>query len=81
VAELYGLEFCRTNSTSGFREALPRLLSHGGPFLLEVVTDRVKGHARRKEVVRAVVDAVEDLHRGGWTQGAWAFNSEQGTEE
>ena len=64
VAELYGLDFFRTQSTAGFQAALPRLLDAHRPFLLEVVSDREESHGRRGAMIQRVIEAVDEALGG-----------------
>ena len=67
VADLYGIPFSRAESLAAFRASLPALLSKGGPFILEVRTDRETTHGRRREVISAVERAME---RAEWLGGS-----------
>lgn len=61
VAALYELPFRRVTSVTAFRDSLPEMLGSGEPFILEVPTRREEGHARRREIIRAVEEAMEGL--------------------
>jgi 2-succinyl-5-enolpyruvyl-6-hydroxy-3-cyclohexene-1-carboxylate synthase len=61
VADLYDIPFSRSDSLVGFCEAFRRSLATGAPSILEVRTRREATHDRRREVVSAVVAAMEGL--------------------
>lgn len=50
TADLYGLEFVRTNSLTGFEDAYEGSLSSPGTQVIEVVTDGEASHRRRETV-------------------------------
>jgi len=61
AAELYGIPYFAAASLKEFEAAFPRAVACGGPAIVEVRTRRVETHARRRRLVQAVVEVVEDL--------------------
>ncbi len=61
AAELYGLPYETAETLEDFLAALDRALERKGPGILEVRTRRKETHARRREVVAAVVEAMKSL--------------------
>ncbi len=64
AAELYGLPYAAAADLVELRGALEGALSRGGPAVVEVRTRREETHARRREVVAAVVEAMKELGAG-----------------
>ncbi|MFH1762756.1 MAG: 2-succinyl-5-enolpyruvyl-6-hydroxy-3-cyclohexene-1-carboxylic-acid synthase [Gemmatimonadota bacterium] len=64
AAEFHSLPYSRATSLAEFREAFSRALLTDGPSVLEVRTRREETHQRRRKVVAAVVEAMEDLAGG-----------------
>jgi 2-succinyl-5-enolpyruvyl-6-hydroxy-3-cyclohexene-1-carboxylate synthase len=65
VAELYGIAYSRNENLEEFRRGFSQALGQGGSSIVEVRTRRAETHERRREVVRAVVEAMEGLGQGG----------------
>ena len=61
AAEFHGLPYSRAASLAEFREAFSKALMMDCPSVLEVRTRREETHQRRREVVAAVVEAMEGL--------------------
>jgi 2-succinyl-5-enolpyruvyl-6-hydroxy-3-cyclohexene-1-carboxylate synthase len=63
-ADLYGLEFVRTDSREGFRERYRESLEREGTQVIEVVTDAGASHAGREALAADVHGWVGDLQNG-----------------
>jgi len=61
AAEFHGLPYSRAASFEEFREAFSKALMTDCPSVLEVRTRREETHQRRREVVAAVVEAMDGL--------------------
>jgi len=64
VADLYDLHHAGADSLEGFRRVFAESLGVPGPSIVEVRTRREDTHAVRRDVVAAVVGAMEKLGRG-----------------
>jgi len=64
VAELYGLPYSHVASLADFEDFFSKALMAEGPCILEVRTRREETHQRRREVVAAVVEAMDGLGGG-----------------
>jgi 2-succinyl-5-enolpyruvyl-6-hydroxy-3-cyclohexene-1-carboxylate synthase len=64
AADLYDLPHAGTDSLVGFRRVFAEALGTPGPSIVEVRTRREDTHAGRREVVAAVVRAMDRLGRG-----------------
>ena len=64
AAEFHGLPYSRATSLAEFREAFSQALMTDGPCVLEVRTRREETHQRRRDVVAAVVEAMDGLGGG-----------------
>ena len=58
AAEMYGIRYRYLEEASMLGEALGDLLSETGPRILEIRSDRAKNVRRRKEIEKAVCQAV-----------------------
>ena len=61
AAEFHGLPYFHADCLEEFQEAFSKALMTGGPCVLEVRTRREETHQRRREVVTAVVEAMDGL--------------------
>jgi 2-succinyl-5-enolpyruvyl-6-hydroxy-3-cyclohexene-1-carboxylate synthase len=59
VARMHGVPF-RDAEGGGLGASLSQALSDGGTSVIRVRTDRVRGQARRREIVEAVARSVRD---------------------
>jgi 2-succinyl-5-enolpyruvyl-6-hydroxy-3-cyclohexene-1-carboxylate synthase len=65
AAELYEIPYAEASTLRDLPVALEDALQAGGPCIVEVWTRREATHARRREVVAAVVEALRELAPGG----------------
>jgi 2-succinyl-5-enolpyruvyl-6-hydroxy-3-cyclohexene-1-carboxylate synthase len=61
AAELHGIPYSLVGTLEDFETVFAGALASGAPALVEVRTRREETHARRRRLIREVVDAVEDL--------------------
>jgi 2-succinyl-5-enolpyruvyl-6-hydroxy-3-cyclohexene-1-carboxylate synthase len=64
AADLYGIPYSRVATLGDFEDSFARLILGEGPSIIEVQTNRRETHEQRRDVVKAVTEAMNGLGEG-----------------